>query len=57
MSELSLTSTIPTNQTISVPLLGLGVWKSRPKECFDAVKSALEVGYRHIDTAAIYGNE
>lgn len=57
MSELSLTSTISTNQTISVPLLGLGVWKSRPKECFDAVKSALEVGYRHIDTAAIYGNE
>lgn len=57
MSELSLTSTIPTNQTISVPLLGLGVWKSRPKECYDAVKSALEVGYRHIDTAAIYGNE
>ncbi|ABZ94866.1 Aldo/keto reductase [Leptospira biflexa serovar Patoc strain 'Patoc 1 (Ames)'] len=57
MSELNLTSTIPTNQSIDVPLLGLGVWKSRPKECYDAVKSALEFGYRHIDTAAIYGNE
>ncbi|MCW7467160.1 aldo/keto reductase [Leptospira levettii] len=57
MSELKITSTIVTNQSISVPLLGLGVWKSRPKECYEAVKAALESGYRHIDTASIYGNE
>jgi len=50
-------SSVVTNQVISVPSLGLGVWKSKPKECYTAVKSALEFGYRHIDTAAIYGNE
>ena len=50
-------STFSTNQSISVPSLGLGVWKSKPKECYTAVMSALEAGYRHIDTAAIYGNE
>jgi diketogulonate reductase-like aldo/keto reductase len=50
-------TTLLTNQGNSVPNLGLGVWKSRPKECYTAVLAALEAGYRHIDTAAIYGNE
>lgn len=41
-----------------MPVLGLGVWKTRSgKECTDAVRWALEAGYRHIDTAKIYGNE
>jgi diketogulonate reductase-like aldo/keto reductase len=41
-----------------LPLLGLGVWQvSNGRECVDAVRWALELGYRHIDTAQAYGNE
>src|SRR5436309_9350192 len=41
-----------------LPLLGLGVWQVRPgEETENAVRWALEVGYRHIDTAQAYGNE
>lgn len=48
---------LKTNQGNSIPVLGLGVWKSSPPECYQAVTDALALGYRHIDTAAIYGNE
>ena len=42
----------------SIPLLGLGVWQvPNGPVCVDAVRSALELGYRHIDTAQAYGNE
>jgi diketogulonate reductase-like aldo/keto reductase len=41
-----------------IPLLGLGVWQvPNGPECVNAVRWALEVGYRHIDTAQAYGNE
>ena len=41
-----------------IPLLGLGVWQvDNSQECVDAVRWALELGYRHIDTAQAYGNE
>ena len=42
---------------IKVPKIGFGTWKMQGRVCEKAVLKALEVGYRHIDTAQIYGNE
>jgi 2,5-diketo-D-gluconate reductase A len=52
--------TVPTlalNDGTTIPQLGFGVFKVDPDETERIVTDALEVGYRHIDTAAIYGNE
>ncbi|WP_152354560.1 aldo/keto reductase [Brachybacterium subflavum] len=49
--------TITLNSGHAIPQLGFGVFKVPADEAEKAVTSALEVGYRHIDTAAIYGNE
>jgi diketogulonate reductase-like aldo/keto reductase len=51
---------IPTftlNNGVEIPALGLGVFQSSPEDTAQAVQTALEFGYRHIDTAAAYGNE
>ncbi|MBS9372120.1 aldo/keto reductase [Rhodococcus sp. B50] len=53
-------STIPTvtlNNGVEIPQLGFGVFQIPEDETTAAVSAALETGYRHIDTAAIYGNE
>lgn len=49
---------IELNSGIEIPQLGLGVWQSTPEEAQRAVRFAIdEARYRHIDTAAAYGNE
>ncbi|HMI33284.1 MAG TPA: aldo/keto reductase [Propionibacteriaceae bacterium] len=45
------------NNGVTMPALGLGVFQTPPEETRSAVTAALEAGYRHIDTAAAYGNE
>ena len=49
--------TIPLNNGVAIPQLGYGVYQVPPDQTADAVTTALEVGYRHIDTAEMYGNE
>jgi 2,5-diketo-D-gluconate reductase A len=49
--------TITLNDGKSVPQLGFGVFQIKPKDTVEAVSKALEIGYRHIDTAEMYGNE
>ncbi len=44
-------------QDASIPAIGLGTWPLKGEECETAVVTALGCGYRHIDTAAMYGNE
>ena len=54
------TPTVPTatlNNCVEMPLLGFGVYQVDPDETERVVADALEVGYRHVDTAAGYGNE
>lgn len=46
-----------TAQGMHMPKLGLGTWRMKGAECVDAVQRAIGLGYRHIDTAEMYGNE
>ncbi len=56
--KLKIDTRVALNDGRGIPALGLGVWKTpNGKQCEAAVIAALETGYRHIDTAAIYGNE
>jgi diketogulonate reductase-like aldo/keto reductase len=56
--ELSIETKLTLNDGHLMPQLGLGVWQTRAgAPCEAAVLAALEAGYRHIDTAAMYGNE
>ena len=42
---------------VEMPLLGFGTWQMRGDAAYEAVRDALEAGYRHLDTATMYGNE
>ncbi|MGI3786114.1 MAG: aldo/keto reductase, partial [Janthinobacterium lividum] len=48
---------VSLNDGRTIPQLGFGVFQIDPAETAEAVRTALEVGYRHIDTAEMYGNE
>jgi 2,5-diketo-D-gluconate reductase A len=49
--------TVTLNNGNTIPQFGFGVFQVKPEECVEATLAALEAGYRHIDTAQMYGNE
>ncbi|GEB96349.1 aldo/keto reductase [Microbacterium lacticum] len=51
------TPNLTLNNGVEIPAIGLGVFQTPPDETVAAVTAALQTGYRHIDTAAAYGNE
>jgi len=53
----SLSPLVTLNDGNSIPTVGFGVFKIPPTDTEQAVSTALQAGYRHIDTAAVYGNE
>jgi 2,5-diketo-D-gluconate reductase A len=48
---------VTLNNGVEMPVLGFGVYQTPPEQTITAVETALSTGYRHIDTAAAYGNE
>lgn len=56
-SVLAMDNRLTLNNGVALPPIGFGVYQSPPEDTAAAVHKALEVGYRHVDTAAVYGNE
>ena len=54
---MSAVPDITLNDGNAIPQLSFGVFQIEPDETAEAVREAIEVGYRHIDTAEMYGNE
>jgi 2,5-diketo-D-gluconate reductase A len=57
MADSAGSTTVELGQKVAMPLVGLGTWQMTGARCQAAVRAALEVGYRHIDTATMYRNE
>jgi 2,5-diketo-D-gluconate reductase A len=51
------TERVDIGNGVQMPILGLGTWQAHGRSAYDAVRHAVEIGYRHVDTATIYGNE
>src|SRR5690242_19396316 len=52
-----LRMTVDLHDGTALPLIGFGTWQLRRKAAYESVRAALEIGYRHIDTATLYQNE
>lgn len=57
MEQRNLTDTFTMYDGNTIPCIGYGTYKTGDGEVYDAVTAAIKAGYRHIDTAAFYGNE
>jgi diketogulonate reductase-like aldo/keto reductase len=54
---MSVTTTVTLAGGVELPRVGLGTWQLSGRRAYDAIRYALDAGYRHIDTATMYGNE
>jgi len=54
---MSVTTTVTLAGGVELPRVGFGTWQLSGRRAYDAVRYALDAGYRHIDTATMYGNE
>jgi 2,5-diketo-D-gluconate reductase A len=52
-----MTETVTVGDGVKIPLVGFGTWQVTGRRGYEAIRYALEAGYRHIDTATMYGNE
>lgn len=57
MIDAQSVPTVTLNDATEMPIIGLGTWELRGEDAVTAVRSAIDLGYRHIDTAALYKNE
>lgn len=58
MTLRNVSDRLPLNNGLAIPCVGFGTWKAPNDEvCVEAVREAVTAGYRHIDGAAVYGNE
>ena len=57
MEIIMYNKTLTLNNGVKIPQLGLGTWFIDDDKVAEAVKTAVKLGYRHIDTAQAYGNE
>jgi diketogulonate reductase-like aldo/keto reductase len=54
---MSVSTTMTLAGGVQLPRVGLGTWQLSGRRAYDAIRYALDAGYRHIDTATMYGNE
>jgi 2,5-diketo-D-gluconate reductase A len=57
VNDANAVPTVPLTGDVAMPIVGLGTWRLRVRQACEAVRFALDTGYRHIDTATMYGNE
>ncbi|MDP9796709.1 diketogulonate reductase-like aldo/keto reductase [Catenuloplanes nepalensis] len=57
MTVPTVTLPLPDGSAAEMPMVGFGTWRMRGQQAYDATRAALDAGYRHIDTATMYGNE
>jgi diketogulonate reductase-like aldo/keto reductase len=57
MTSATAQPTVQLPGEVRMPMLGFGTWQISGRKAYEAVREALDVGYRHIDTATMYGNE